>query len=103
MPRKSSREIVQRPYVPVVWHDPALSAQIAEAELPGLMAAAHINAAFLAGSVGLHCAATLSRSADAAFKASPNGDLIYRDLVMAFGAVATGEVQRLAMHKGGRF
>lgn len=98
-----SSNLVSRRHIPGAQPGPTLNAQIAEAELPGLLAAARINAALLASSVGLHGAAKLSRSADAAYKVSPNGDLTYRDIVAAFGAVAAGEVQRLAMHREGGF
>jgi hypothetical protein len=101
--RSSSKELVRvPPSQPVAPTDPALNAQIADAERPGLVAAARINAAGFAASVGAHNALRLSQLVDLATKVSPAGDLVYREILMAYGTVAVGELQRLGFHEGGQ-
>jgi hypothetical protein len=89
--------IIRRPQ-PAVHPDQRLSADIAEAERPGIVAAARINAGAFATSVALHNAAMLSRTADAAFKISPMGEDTYRSILMAYGDFATTEIRRLSFH-----
>lgn len=87
---------------PAVAPDYHLSRQIAEAERPGLAAVARIQVGAFAASTAMHHATMLSRSADAAFRISPMGEDIYRSILAAYGAFATAEIQRLALHDGGR-
>lgn len=82
--------------------DERLNAQIADAERPGLTAAACINAGAFATSVAMHHAALLSRAADAAFETSRMGEPLYHGLLLAYGAFATNEIQRLGIHGGGQ-
>jgi hypothetical protein len=87
---------------PVPAADPALNAQIAQAELVGLSAVARLQAGAFAASVAMQNATMLSRSADAAFRVSPMGEDIYRSILMAYGVFATNEIQRLGFHDGGQ-
>lgn len=87
--------IIRRSSQHAVRPDQRLSAEIADAERPGIVAAASINAGAFAGSVALHNAAMLSRTADAAFKMSPMGEDLYRSILMAYGDFATTEIRRL--------
>jgi hypothetical protein len=94
IPRQSSQ--------PVPPADPALNGQIAQAERVGLASVARIQAGAFAASVAMQNATMLSRSADAAFRISPMGEDIYRSILMAYGAFATNEIQRLGLHDGGQ-
>jgi hypothetical protein len=101
--KSSSGELVRlQANAPLSQHDLALNTSIAAAERPGLVAAARINAGAFAASVAAHHAVMLSRSVDVAVKVSPGGDLVYRDILMAYGAFATNEIQRLGFHQGGQ-
>lgn len=83
--------------------DRRLSSCVADAEVPSYVGAARVHGgAFVASSAMLH-ALMLSRTADAAFRISPMGEDIYRSILMAYGAFATAEIQRLGLHgEGGR-
>jgi hypothetical protein len=94
--------IVPRRSAPVIRPDQILSAQVADAERPGIMAAAHIHGGAFATSTAIHHAAMLSRAADAAFKVSPMGEEVYRGLLMAYGNFAANEIVRLSLHAGGQ-
>lgn len=97
------RHLVPRqPSQPVPAADPYLNAQVAEAERVGIAAVARIQGGAFAASVAMQNATMLSRSADAAFKVSPMGEDLYRSLLMAYGAFATNEIQRLGIHDSGR-
>jgi hypothetical protein len=99
----SSHEVARRqPSQPVRAADPILNAQIARAERAGLEAVARIQGGAFAASVAMQNATMLSRSADAAFKVSPMGEDLYRSILMAYGAFATNEIQRLGIHDSGR-
>ncbi len=82
--------------------DQRLNAEIADAERPGLTAAARIHAGAFATSVAMHHAVTLSKAADTAFRVSPMGEDLYRSVLLAYGAFATNEIQRLGFHGGGQ-
>jgi hypothetical protein len=97
-----SSDLVPRRSAPVAQPDPALNFQVAAAERVGIAAVARIQAGAFAASVAMQNATMLSRSADAAFRISPMGESLYRDLIMAYGAFATNEIQRLGFHEGGR-
>lgn len=94
--------IVPSRSAPIVRPDQILNAQIAEAERPGILAAARIHAGAFATSAGIHHAARLSQAADAAFRTSPMGEEIYRGLLMAYGNFAANEIVRLSLHAGGQ-
>lgn len=94
--------IVPRRSAPIVRPDQILSAQVAEAERPGIITAARIHGGAFATSTAIHHAAMLSRAADAAFKTSPMGEDIYRGLLMAYGNFAANEIVRLSLHGGGQ-
>ncbi len=97
-----SSDLVPRQTAPVVPPDPALNAHVAAAERVGIAAVARIQAGAFAASVAMQNATMLSRSADAAFRISPMGEDLYRGILMAYGAFATNEIQRLGFHDGGR-
>lgn len=98
----SERHLVRRQISqPVPAADPALNAQIVQAERVGLSAVARIQAGAFAASVAMQNATMLSRSADAAFRVSPMGEDIYRSILMAYGVFSTSEIQRLGFHDGG--
>lgn len=78
-----------------------LDAQIAQARVPGMVAATRVQGGILAASAAMHGALTLSHAADEAFKLSPMGESVYRSIVLAYGAFAVGEIQRLGMYGGG--
>ena len=86
----------------VVRPDQILNAQVADAERPGIMAAARIHGGAFATSTAIHHAAMLSRAADAAFKVSPMGEDVYRGILMAYGNFAANEIVRLSLHSGGQ-
>jgi hypothetical protein len=44
----------------------------------------------------------LSRAANAAFKVSPMGEEMYQSILMAYGTLATTEIQSLSMQGRGR-
>jgi hypothetical protein len=94
--------IVPRRSAPIVRPDQILNAQIAEAERPGIIAAARIHGGAFATSTAIHHAVMLSRAADAAFKASPMSEDLYRGLLMAYGNFAANEIVRLSLHAGGQ-
>jgi hypothetical protein len=81
--------------------DRLLSAQVADAERPGLIAVAHVQGAAFVSSVALHHACMLSRAADQAFRSSPLGEETYRSILMAFGTVAVTEIQSLSLQGRG--
>jgi hypothetical protein len=97
-----SHDLVQRQSAPVAQPDPTLNAQVAAAERVGIAAVARIQAGAFAASVAMQNATMLSRSADAAFRVSPMGEDLYRGILMAYGAFATNEIQRLGFHDGGQ-
>lgn len=77
--------------------DDRLNAEIADAERPGLVAVASIQAAAFASSVAMQNACMLSRAADAAFKLSPMSEDLYRSILAAYGSVAVTEIQALGL------
>lgn len=77
--------------------DDRLNADIADAERPGLVAVASIQAAAFASSVAMQNACMLSRAADAAFKVSPMSEDLYRSILAAYGSVAVTEIQALGL------
>jgi hypothetical protein len=83
--------------------DRLLAMQVAEAERPGIVAAARIQAGAFAASVAMQNAIMLSRTTDAAFRTSPMGEDVYRSIFAAFGNFATNEIHRLNIHDGGQF
>jgi hypothetical protein len=89
------RSLVLRRSMQIAQPDRRLSTEVADAERPGVVAAAGINGGAFAASVALHNAAMLSRTADTAFKISPMGEDIYRSILMAYGDFATTEIRRL--------
>ncbi|MBS1860419.1 MAG: hypothetical protein JSS68_01765 [Actinobacteria bacterium] len=76
--------------------DRVLSAQVVAAQRLGINSAVRIQGAAFASSVAMHHATMLSRSADAAFRASPMGEDAYRAIVGAFASVAVNEIQSLS-------
>jgi hypothetical protein len=94
--------VVRQSSQPVAQPDPTLNSQVAAAERVGIAAVARIQAGAFAASVAMQNATMLSRSADAAFRISPMGEDLYRGILMAYGAFATNEIQRLGFHDGGR-
>jgi hypothetical protein len=94
--------LIPRRSGPVIRPDQILNAQIAEAERPGIIAAARIHSGAFATSTAIHHAVVLSRAADAAFKASPMSEDLYRSLLMAYGNFASNEIIRLSLHAGGQ-
>jgi hypothetical protein len=94
--------IVPRRSAPVIRPDQTLNAHVAEAERPGIVAAARIHSGAFATSTAIHHAAILSRAADAAFKTSPMGEDIYRGLLMAYCNFAANEIVRLSLYSGGQ-
>jgi hypothetical protein len=102
-----SRMIPSRSAVPLPTAQPvrprgSLNAQIADAQRPGLVAAARIQSGAFATSVALSNAVMLSRTTDAAFAASPMGEGAYRRVFEAFASFATREIEALSFHEGGR-
>ncbi len=93
--------VVRGTATPAAPPDRSLNAQVAEAERAGIATVARIQAAAYAGSVGMQCASMLSRAADEAFKTSPMGENVYRAIFLAFGNVATTEIQALSMQPRG--
>lgn len=81
----------------------SLNARIAEAQRPGLEAAARIQSGAFATSVALSNAVMLSRTTDAAFAVSPMGEPVYRSIFAAFGNFATQQIERLGFYEGGRY
>jgi hypothetical protein len=81
----------------------SLNARIAEAQRPGLEAAARIQSGAFATSVALSNAVMLSRTTDAAFAVSPLGENSYRKIFEAFANFATREIEALSFHEGGRY
>jgi hypothetical protein len=63
--------------------------------------AARVQAGAFVASVAMQNAAMLSRAADAAFRVSPMGEETYRAIVMAYGALAVTEIQRLSYRTAG--
>src|ERR1700756_2456211 len=97
-----SRSAVPLPPAQPVRPSRSLNAQIADAQRPGLEAAARIQAGAFATSVALSNGVTLSRTTDAAFAASPMGESAYRRIFEAFASFATREIEGLSFHQGGR-
>lgn len=81
--------------------DDLTEAELAKARLSGAVGLARIQGGFVAASAAMHGAMTLSHAADTAFKISPMGEDVYRSIVLAYGAFAVGEIQRLGMYGGG--
>ncbi|MGA3124862.1 MAG: hypothetical protein ABSF69_29295 [Polyangiaceae bacterium] len=94
---KHAQIVLHRSAQQIVQPDPALNAQVAEAERVGIAAVARLQAGAFATSVAIQNAAMLSRSADAAFRVSPMGEEVYRGLLMAYGNVAVNEIQSLGI------
>jgi hypothetical protein len=94
--------LVPRRPAHAIQSDQRLNAEIADAERPGLTAAARIHAGAFATSVAMHHAVVLSRAADSAFRASPMSEDLYRSILLAYGTFATSEITRLAFHDGGQ-
>jgi hypothetical protein len=82
--------------------DPLLSAQVAEAQRPGIAAAARIQSGAFATSVAIHNATMLSQAADNSFRVSPLGESAYRRIFEAFASFAAQEIERLGFQNGGR-
>lgn len=80
--------------------DPHLNRAVEAAERPIIVAAAKVHGAAFVASSAMHHATMLSRTADQAFRISPMGEDIYRAILMAYGSVATSEIQRLGLHDG---
>jgi hypothetical protein len=85
------------PAAPAVQPDRILNAQVAEAERVGIAAVARLQAGAFATSVALQNACMLSRAANTAFKVSPMGEEMYQSILMAYGTLATTEIQALSM------
>jgi hypothetical protein len=94
--------LVRRTAVPTAQPDHVLSAQVVDAERVGVAAVARLQAGAFATSVALQNACMLSRAANAAFKVSPMGEDIYQSILMAYGTLATTEIQSLSMQGRGR-
>jgi hypothetical protein len=94
--------LVRRSTQPVIQPDPLLNAQVADAERVGIAAVARLQAGAFATSVALQNATMLSRAANAAFKVSPMGEDIYQSILMAYGTLATTEIQALSLQGRGR-
>jgi hypothetical protein len=96
--------LIRRPAVPpaVPAPDPQLSAAVLAAERAGIASVARLQAGAFATSVALQNACMLSRAANAAFKVSPMGEDIYQGILMAYGSLATMEIQSLGMHSRGQ-
>jgi hypothetical protein len=89
--------LVSRHSTQVAQPDQFLNAQVAEAERVGITAVARIQAGAFAASVAMQNTTMLSRSADAAFRASPMGEDAYRAILAAYGTLAVAEIQALGM------
>ena len=94
--------LVRRSTSQVVPPDPLLNAQVMAAERVGIAAVARLQAGAFATSVAMQNACMLSRAANAAFKVSPMGEDIYQSILMAYGTLATTEIQALSMRDRGR-
>jgi hypothetical protein len=90
------------PQPPTPTPDTRLNAQVAEAERVGITAVARIQAGAFATSVAMQNATMLSRAANAAFRVSPMGEDIYQSILMAYGTLATTEIQSLSFQDRGR-
>lgn len=90
------------PQLPVPAPDQLLNAQVRDAERVGITAVARIQAGAFATSVAMQNATMLSRAANAAFKVSPMGEDIYQSILMAYGTLATTEIQGLSFQERGR-
>ena len=86
---------------PVPEPDDSLSQQIARAQAPGLVAAARLQAVGLAASVGIQQAGMLQLAVSRAFEMSPAGEHVYQAIFLAYGSVASTEIQRLGVHQDG--
>jgi hypothetical protein len=75
-----------------------LGQQIAQAQTPGLVAAAHLQAAAFATHVAIQQSAMLSMAVNRAFEQSPAGEQVYNAIFLAYGSVAVSEIQRLGVH-----
>lgn len=82
--------------------DPLLSAQVTDAQAPGLVVAARLQSVASATNVGIQQAGMLSMAVNRAFELSPAGEHVYNALFLAFGSVAATEISRLGMYQGGR-
>lgn len=85
------------PPPPVLPSDPLLTAQALEAERVGIASVARLQSGAFATSVAMQNACMLSRAANAAFKVSPMGEDIYQSILMAYGTLATTEIQSLSL------
>jgi hypothetical protein len=81
--------------------DHQASKAVANAELPALVAMAHVHGGAFVASVAMQNGCMLSRAADAAFKVSPMGEELYRSILMAYGNLAVTEIQALSLHGKG--
>lgn len=75
--------------------DADLNSGIAAAEHAGIVAVARVQAGAFVASVAMQNASMLSRTANAAFKASPMGEDVYQAIFMAYGSLAVSEIQSL--------
>lgn len=89
------------PSVPQPEPDDNLIQQIARAQAPGLVAAARLQAVGLAAHVGIQQAGMLQLAVSRAFEMSPAGEHVYQAIFLAYGSVATTEIQCLALHPDG--
>lgn len=90
--------LTRRPVTPPpVPPDSRLNAEVLDAERVGIAAVARLQAGAFATSVALQNATMLSRAANAAFKVSPMGESIYDSILMAYGTLATTEIQSLSL------
>lgn len=94
--------LIRRSTQQAVQPDPLLSAQVADAQAPGLVSAARIQSVAFATNVAIQQAAMLSMATNRAFELSPAGEHVYKAIFLAYGSVAANEIQRLGMYEGGR-
>ena len=87
---------------PPVAPDAELSRRIADAQVPGLLTAARIQSAAFATNIAIQQAGMLSMAVNRAFEMSPAGEHVYNAIFMAYGSVATIEIQRLGLQQGGQ-
>jgi hypothetical protein len=92
-----SNLVRRTPTPPVAPPDQVLNAQVRDAERVGIAAVARLQAGAFATSVAMQNATMLSRAANAAFKVSPMGEDIYQSILMAYGSLATTEIQALSL------
>jgi hypothetical protein len=95
--------LIPRRSAPVQVLDPdaALNRQIVRAQAPGLVAAARLQSVGLAAHVGIQQAGVLQLAVSRAFEQAPAGEHVYQAIFLAYGSVATAEIQGLGIHAGG--